>query len=101
MFEGFVVNVLAEASKNEDVQAFVKELKDDLLHDILEAVVPLLPVFGEALVKELIKHLPIPNIPEAVNLAKGMAENILATDPDIPVLSNIFDLSELLRGFLR
>jgi hypothetical protein len=110
MFEGFVVNVLAEASKNPEVRALlndllsqaIEELKEDLLPDLMAALVPLIPKFIDAGLKQVFELLPnIPNIPEAADIAKGVVEKVLATDPDIPGLSNIIDLSQILRGFLR
>lgn len=101
MFEKFVVDVLAQASKNEDIQAFVGQLKDDLIKDTLQALIPLIPKFVDAGFKELAELIPDFNLPDGVDIAKGVTEKVLATDPDLPILSDIFDVSEFLRGLIR
>ncbi|BCI54929.1 hypothetical protein NIIDNTM18_42070 [Mycolicibacterium litorale] len=110
MLQSILLKLLIEAVKNEEIRAFAFDLatklalrlKDDLLPDLLEAVVPLIPKFIDAGLKQVVELFPdMPNIPESVDLAKGVAEKVIATDPDIPGLSDIVDLSEILRGFLR
>lgn len=110
MLQSFLLKLLVEAAKNDAIRAFAFDLatklalrlKDDLLPDLLEAIVPLIPKFIDAGLKQVFELLPdLPNIDDGVDLAKGVAEKVIATDPDIPGLSEIVDLSELLRGFLR
>lgn len=106
MLQKFVLDLLVAASKNPDIREFVFELvdrlKDNLLPDLMKSVVPLLPVFGDSLIKAFVDHMPdIPNIAEGVDIAKDVAEKIVAADPDLPFVSDVFDLSEMLKGFLR
>lgn len=110
MFEKFVVNVLAEASKNPEIRDFasrlvsqaIQELKQELTPDLLESLIPLIPKFIDAGLKQVFELLPgIPDIGGTVDIAKGVVEKVLATDPDVPILSGLFDVSEFLRGLLR
>lgn len=59
---------------------------DAQLDKLREQVVALLPVIGAAAAKAISDKFP--------DLIRG----ILEKDPDIPVISDIFDLSELIRG---
>lgn len=110
MLQKFVVNVLAEASKNPEVRALlddllakaIQQMKDDLLPDLLESLIPLIPKFIDAGLKQVFELLPgLPDIGGSVDIAKGVVEKVLATDPDLGPLSAVFDFSEFLRGLLR
>jgi len=43
----------------------------------------------------------VTNLPAAAELAGDVAKNIIDADPDIPGLSNVIDLSEILRKWLH
>mgnify|MGYP007115078076 CR=1 FL=1 len=105
MLTKIVVNILAAAAQDERVRAFVADqiarlverLKAELLPDLIE----LLPTFGSGVVKAALDQLPDINLPDASELGKDVARNILDADPDLGHLSEIVDVSELLRKWLR
>ena len=110
MIQKFILDLLVQAAKNEEIRAFVFDLvdqlgdkvKDDLLPELLPKLVALLPVFGAGLIKEVFDRAPnLPDISNLDDVVKGVAGKILDSDPDIPILSGIVDFSEILRGFLR
>jgi len=111
VLQKFILSLLVEASKNEDIRAFVSDLidqlgdkvKDDLLPELLPKLVALLPVFGDALIRQAFELMPgVENIGSGVDVVKGVAEKILESDPDLGPLSDIFDVSEFIRNtFLR
>ena len=107
-----IITALVEVAKNEDIQRFAadqaarlaKLLKDDLLPELLEALVPLIPKFIDGGMKQLSELIPdniLPTLGEADDIARGVVEKVLAADPDLPGISDVFDLSELLRKFLH
>lgn len=59
---------------------------DAQLDKLREQLVALLPVIGAAAAKAISDQFP------------QLVQAILEKDPDIPVISDIFDLSEMLRG---
>lgn len=62
---------------------------DTQLDKLREQVVALLPVIGAAAAKAIADKFP--------DLIRG----ILEKDPDIPIVSDIFDLSEMIRGSIN
>lgn len=62
---------------------------DAQLDQLRDQVVALLPVVGAAAAKAISDKFP--------DLIRG----ILEKDPDLPVISDIFDLSEILRGSIN
>jgi hypothetical protein len=62
---------------------------DTQLDKLREQVVALLPIIGAAAAKAIADKFP--------DLIRG----ILDKDPDIPIISDIFDLSELIRGSIN
>jgi hypothetical protein len=77
--------------------ALVAKLKAELLPDLIA----LFPTFGSSIIKAALDALPnVANLPEAVELAETVAKNIVDSDPDIPGLSDVIDLSEILRRWL-
>jgi hypothetical protein len=62
---------------------------DAQLDKLREQVVALLPVIGAAAAKAIADKFP--------DLIRG----ILEKDPDIPIVSDIFDLSEFIRGAIN
>lgn len=62
---------------------------DSQLDKLREQVVALLPVIGAAAAHAIADKFP--------DLIKG----ILDKDPDIPIVSDIFDLSEMIRGAIN
>ena len=107
MLQGFLLKLLVEASKNPEIRDFVsdqvirlaKALKDDLLPD----VVGTFPAFGASLLKTAFEKLPnVADIPgEAMDLAADSVKKIVDNDPDIPGLSDLFDLSEWAKRLVQ
>lgn len=62
---------------------------DQQLNLLREQVVALLPVIGAAAAKAIADKFP--------DLIRG----ILEKDPDLPIVSDIFDLSEFIRGAIN
>lgn len=101
MFEKFVVSVLAEAAKNDDIRNFVADQVSRLKKDLLPDIVATFPAFGASLLKAAFDKLPDIDLPGNVDdLAREGMEKMLESDPDIPGLSNIIDLSEIARRWL-
>lgn len=100
MLQKFIINLLVEASEDERVREFVadqvarlvKELKDDLLPDIVGTF----PTFAASIVKSA---LDLPG--DIADIAKESVENIVESDPDVPGLSGILDLTELAKKWLK
>lgn len=75
---------------------------------LIEQITKLIPVIVGAVVKalsdQLSKHLPDFSavasgaVPE---IAKAAVDKVIEADPDLPGLSNIFDLSEFLKKSLN
>lgn len=102
MFQAFILKLLVEAVKNPEIRGFAMDLVERLVQSLLPKLVALFPVFGGSLLKQAFELVPnLPDIGELDDAARGVAQKILESDPDIPGLSDIVDLSELLRGFLR
>lgn len=109
-----ILAVLVEALEDERVRAFVADqvarladhLLDRLVPDVLERMLPdivsTFPTFGASVVKSALEKLPNLSIelPAVGELAKETAEKIVNDDPDIPFISNVFDLTETLKKFL-
>jgi hypothetical protein len=85
------------------LEKFVMILAAKIAPIIVEKLLALLPVIAAAVAKavtdEFVKHLPaldIPGIPDIATLADQVRENINVSihDIDIPILSDIFDLTE-------
>lgn len=109
MLQKFVLNLLIEALKSPEVREFAADvavkladqLKDDLLPDLVEKVVAVLPLLGAGLIKDVFDRAPnLPDIADIDNAARDVARKILDSDPDLPVLSDIVDISEILRRWL-
>ena len=106
MLQKFILNLLVEASKNEEIRKFVADqiarlahtLKADLLPDILGTF----PAFGAGLLKTVFDRLPnVAELPgDVAEIAADTVKHILDSDPDIPGLSDIIDLSELAQKWL-
>jgi hypothetical protein len=62
---------------------------DAQLDKLREQIVALLPVIGAAAAKAIADKFP--------DLIRG----ILEKDPDLPIVSDVFDLSEMLRGTIN
>ena len=62
---------------------------DTQLDKLREQIVALLPVIGAAAAKAIIDKFP--------DLIRG----ILERDPDLPIVSDIFDVSEAIRGVIN
>ena len=107
MLQKFILGLLIEAAKNPEIRDFVmdlflkavKELKADLLPDLMGTF----PAFGASLLKSAFELLPnVADLPgDVADLAGDSVKQILESDPDIPGLSDIIDLSELARRWLR
>lgn len=102
MLTKFVLNLLIEAAKDPDIQAFVDGRIDRLKDGLLPDIVGTFPTFGASLLKAAFEKLPnIAELPGSVaDLATESVEKLLESDPDIPGLSDIIDLSEIARKWL-
>lgn len=115
MFKQFIIGLIAEAAKNEDIQKFADDLVDkliakfrtDILPDLIKAATALLPTFGGALLKSFMDRVPeLPNIDDLAGATSDIAQNILEQDPDLPFVSDTveqltgIDASELLKNIL-
>lgn len=110
MIEKLLLNLLVGATQNPQIRAFVIELvkeaagtiadklTPDLVGELLPKLSALLPVFGGGVVTEVLKRLGVDNL-ELGQVTQDVAKNILDSDPDIPILSDILDLSEIMRKF--
>lgn len=118
MFEGFVVNVLAQAAENEQIQKFVDDridrLGSTLLGKLLPGLAGLLPGFGGSILKTFIDRAPnMQNVEDLRDVTKEVATNLIDGTPDIdvPGVSDKFEeltgidvsesIKDVLRGFLR
>lgn len=105
MLQNFIVSLLVKAAQNPEVQKFVADqlarLVTKLKAELLPDLIALFPTFGQAVVKAALDLMPNVDVPAAVELGKGVAQNIVDSDPDIPGLSDIIDVSEILKGWLR
>lgn len=100
MLTQLLLNLLKEAAKDEDVREFVGDqvarLADHLKDDLLPQIVATFPAFAASVAKTAL------NLPgEVADIAKESAEHIVKSDPDIPGLSGILDLSELAKKWLK
>jgi hypothetical protein len=88
------------------LEKFLISLAEKMAPIIAEKLLALLPVIAAAVAKavadEIVKHLPldIPGIPDLAALADQVRDNINGSihDIDIPILSDIFDLTDFFRG---
>lgn len=100
MLNKFILNLLVEAAKNPEIRDFVADqvarLADHLKEDLLPEIVSTFPVFAASVAKTALK-LPA----EVADIAKESAENIIKGDPDFPGISDVFDLTETLRKWLK
>lgn len=64
---------------------------------VAKQLAPLIPVIAAAVAKTVLDRLGVGTVavPEIV---KDSVNNVLEFDPDIPFISDIFDLSEFLKG---
>lgn len=106
MIQQFILNLLVEAAKNPEIRAFVADqiarLADKLKTDLLPEIIGTFPTFGASLLKTVFDNLPnVAALPETVaEIATETVKHIADSDPDIPGLSNIIDLSELAKKWL-
>lgn len=103
MLQKFAIDLLIAAAKDPEIRQLFKEGKDELLAELLPKLVALLPVFGDALIRQAFELMPgVENIGAGVDVIKGVAGKILESDPDLGPLSEVFDVSEFIRNtFLR
>ncbi|AEJ93988.1 hypothetical protein THIBAULT_40 [Mycobacterium phage Thibault] len=100
-----VIKIIAEAAKNEDVRKFVlelvKELADKLKDDLVPALIALFPTFGGAIIKSALDFLPEVDLPDIDVLNTDIAKKIVDADPDLPFVSDIIDITEILKGWIK
>ena len=108
MLQNFLINLLVKAAQDERVQQFVADqvarLVDRLKADLLPDLIALLPTFGSSVVKAALDNLPGISDLDVTQLAEGVAKNvtdIIDSDPDLPIISEYIDISEILRKWLR
>ena len=100
MLQDFIIKLIITAAKDPEIQKLGAEAVDKIKAEILPDLIALFPTFGSGIIKAALDGLPGVKIPEAVELAENVAKNIIDADPDIPGLSNVIDLSEILRKWL-
>jgi hypothetical protein len=100
---GFILKLLVAAVQNKEIRAFLFELAEKLAEKLLPQIVATFPTFVAAAVKVFADKVPnLESIVESVpELALDTAKHILDSDPDLPGISNIIDLSELARKWLN
>lgn len=100
---GFLLKLLVSAIQNPDIRAFIFELVEKLAAKLLPDIISTFPTFVGAAMKTFSIKVPnIAEIPDAVgDIAKDVAKQILDSDPDLPGISDIIDLSELARKWLN
>lgn len=124
--EDFGANILVAALKNPEVKKLLDKSIDEIYEkikvdapeylelfktklmpelmaffksEVLPSVLAVLPTFGEAIIKSVFDKVPsLPNASQIGDVAGDIAGNILNADPDIPVVSEYFDLSEILHN---
>lgn len=103
VFQKFILNLLVAAAKNPDIRAFVFELIEKLAAKLLPDIISTFPTFVAAAMKTFSIKVPnLAEIPDAVGgIAKDVAKQILDSDPDLPGISDVIDLSELARKWLN
>lgn len=106
--QSFILALLVKASQNEKIREFVADQLERLLPKLVAAVAALMPSFGGSILKTFMDRVPqLPNLEDLPQAVSDVAGNIIDTlpDPDLPIVSGVFDLSEtvkdVLRGFLR
>lgn len=102
MLQDFIIKLIIQAAKDKEVQALAADALAKLKAELLPDLIALFPTFGSGIVKAALDALPnVTNLPAAAELAGDVAKNIIDADPDIPGLSNVIDLSEILRKWLH
>lgn len=84
--QDFAADVIVKVFTNEDVQKALKELFGDL---VTEKILPLLPLLAASAAAALGEKF------------QQTFAHVLDADPDIPIVSDIFDLSETVRSVLN
>jgi hypothetical protein len=99
----FLLKLLVAAVQNPEIRAFLLEMVEKLADKLLPQIVATFPTFVAAAVKVFADKVPnLTAIPDNVaELALDTAKHILDSDPDLPGISNIVDLSELARKWLN
>ncbi len=121
---GFLEQLGKAISANIDIEGLATKLWDDkiwpwasakldesidkYLPIIIEKIFAALPALaaaaGKTAVEQAFKQIPnLPNVilPEVGHMTQDVAKTLLDSDPDIPGLSNIIDVSEILRKLLE
>lgn len=102
MLQNFIIKLIITAAKDPEIQELGAEAVAKIKAEVLPDLIALFPTFGSSIIKAALDALPnVANLPEAAALATDVANNIVDSDPDIPGLSNIIDLSEILKTWLR
>jgi hypothetical protein len=103
MLQAFILKLLVEAVKNPEIRKFIADQIDQLKDDLLPDIVATFPTFVAAALKVFSDKIPnVEALTEDVGeLATSTAKTILDSDPDLPVLSNIIDLSEMAKRWLH
>lgn len=99
----FLLKLLVSAVQNPEIRAFLFEMVEKLAAKLLPEIVATFPTFVAAAVKVFADKVPnLEAIAESIpQLAEDTAKHILDSDPDLPGISNIIDLSELARKWLN
>lgn len=107
MLQKFILNLLEQAVQNEKIRAFIFELVEKLGTQLITKLLPdilgTFPTFGASLLKTVFEKLPnIAELPgDVAEIATDSVKHLIDSDPDIPGLSDIVDLSELARKWLH
>jgi len=96
-----LIDLLLKTLQDERVKTWIDERFDKMRKSLMQDVVGLLPTFGTSIIKAAFDKVPsLPNLPNVAEIIPDVAQNIVDADPDIPGLSDIIDLSEILKPWL-
>ncbi|AEJ92130.1 hypothetical protein OPTIMUS_50 [Mycobacterium phage Optimus] len=100
-----IVGVLTQAVRNPEIREFVSglvlKLADKLKDDLVPALIGLFPTFGGAIIKSALDSLPGVKLPDIDVINSDVAKKIIDSDPDLPFVSDIIDITEILKGWIK
>jgi len=106
MLGKFISGILVEVLSDPKIQAYLEKELDKAVEkiktELLPELIKLLPVFGSSILSAAFDLIPsLENIDVQQAIPEVAKKIIDATpDPDVPILSDIFDLSETIKNVL-